>query len=264
MKSKKSVLIILPIAKQSVDREFFESYLLQKNYLIANAGKLPFELTGLFEFYCHTFPIDANRNESALRFMEGDYDISIWLDTDQDFKYQGQVDGLFRLLAYDAPVVAGMYYAKNFPFHPILFKSLNDDFTLFRPIAEYPQEPFHADMIGMGYVRIDKEVFEKCEMPYFKYQLHPENSSAKDSDWRSSKGINDVSEDVWFWKQVKDAGYKIVVDPSCKAGHITKSIIDESVYLETLSAEMRNIVKTEGKEKLDELLENLCRAEKIK
>ena len=226
--------------------------------------KLPFEVTALNEFYCHTFPIDANRNESALKFLNGNYDISIWLDTDQDFRHKGKTDGLFRLLNNDYPIVAGMYYAKEYPYQPIVFKAINKEFRLFRPIIKYPKEElFYADMLGMGYIKVYREVFEKCKMPYFKYQRHPKKATTKDSEWRNEVGINDVSEDVWFFKQVKKAGYKVIVDPNCKAGHITKVIIDEDIYQATLRAEMKNILLTDGKEEASKILDNICSAEPI-
>jgi len=132
MAEPKNVVIFLPLAKESVDRDFFESFNIAKSVLIANMDKLPFQLGAVIDYYCHTFPIDANRNECAWRAIDGiktkngsifKPDITIWLDTDQTFPS----NTLFNLLKHNLPIVAGIYYlkakTKDVPFYPVMFKN---------------------------------------------------------------------------------------------------------------------------------------------
>lgn len=256
----KNVMICLPLAKTSIDREFFESYVVMKNYLLSHAKDLPFKLGYLNEYFAHTFPIDANRNECALRFLESKDDISIWLDTDQSFPE----DTLFNLLKHPYPVTAGMYFAKAEPFHPIVYNYAGESKRLFDSLVEYPKDQlFEVDLIGMGCVRIDKEVFESISFPYFKYQEHPQGSTAKDADWRVSNKISDVSEDVWFFNKVRDKGYQIVVDPEIQCGHIMRLESNQKLfdgYLENSKAAYKSI---HGEDKFNELWGNQCRARLI-
>ena len=262
-KPVKSVIIVLALAKNSVDREFFEAYNLMKNYLLSKANDLPFRISGVHEYFSHTFPIDANRNECAAQILEQGHDISIWLDTDQTF----QEDAIFKLLSHDYPVVSGMYFVKSEPFHPVVFKQAKSDteFRLFDSIVQYPQdELFYADMIGMGVCRIDREVLEKLSNPYFKYQEHPVGSVAKDAAFRIKNRIGDVSEDVYFWQQVKEAGYRIVVDPTIQCGHIARLVVDQRAYLGYIETQKQAYIAEHGQEKFENVWSQQCKAENVK
>ena len=43
--------------------------------------------------------------------------------------------------------------------------------------------------------------------------------------------IDNNTEDFPFWEQVKDVGYKIMVDPEIKLGHIGQQIYEEKHWL---------------------------------
>ena len=256
----KNLIICIPVAKTSVDKEFFESYVVMKNYLLSNAKKLPFKLGYIHEYFAHTFPIDANRNECVSKTLEKNgiqHDISIWLDTDQSF----QADCLFNLLKHPYPVVAGMYFAKADPYHPIVYNYSKGNKRLFDALVEYPRDKlFEVDLVGMGCVKIDREVLEAIEWPYFKYQNHPIGSSAKDAQWRIDNRIDDVSEDVWFWGKVKDAGFQIVVDPEIQCGHIMRIESNQELYTNYLRGSKETYKEINGEEKFNKLWEGQCRA----
>ena len=237
---KKKVMICLPLAKTSVDVEFFESYNRAKTYLVSHLDELPFEVE-LMDFYAHTFPIDANRNECAQKIVEGVAvgggrifrpDISIWLDTDHTLP----ISVLFDLLKHDKPIMLGVYYIKapkkDMPFYPVLFRKREDKEGLYKAVMEYPEtQLFEVDMAGMGCACIHREVFEKLDMPFFKYMRHPKGSSNPEADWKHEAGIDDVSEDVWFWKQVKEkTDYPVLVDPNIQLGHIGRIVFNKAMY----------------------------------
>ena len=254
----KKVMIFLPLAKQSIDTEFFETYNRAKTYLYEKAKELPFEIQVL-EYYAHTFPIDALRNECAMRMVEGiplkggmifKPDVSIWLDTDHSIP----TETLFNLLRHDRPIVLGVYYIKapkrNMPIYPVLFRKREDVEGLYKAVMEFPEyQLFEVDMAGMGCACIKREVFEKLEMPFFKYMRHPQGSSNPESDWKNNVGIEDVSEDVWFWKQVKDkTNYPILVDPTIRLGHIGRMIFDSNMYDAYLAQYKKVMVEKHGED----------------
>jgi hypothetical protein len=118
---------------------------------------------------------------------------------------------------------------------------------------EFPDKGlFEVDSAGMGCACIRREVFEKLEMPYFKYDLHPRKSSKPDSDWRNEVGINDVSEDMWFWKQVKEkTPYPILVDPEIQLGHVGKMVFDQYMYRAWLKAYKDRMIEDYGQEETE-------------
>jgi len=270
----KKVIIFLPLAKASVDRDFFETYSQAKTYLMAKMEDLPFKFQ-ILEYYCHTFPIDANRNECAARFVEGvpianggvfRADISIWLDTDHTIP----MDSLFTLLKHDRPVMLGVYYLKvskpDHPFYPVLFRARKDKEGLYKAVMEFPQDKlFQVDMAGMGCACIKREVFEKLEMPYFKYMRHPMGSSNTESQWKNESGIDDVSEDVWFWKQVREkTSYPILVDPNVQLGHIGKMIFDKNMYKGWINQYKARLLQEFGEDEFNKRWNEMAVAEPYK
>ena len=256
MRPVKKLIIFLPLAKASIDRDFFETYSRAKTFLIEKMPDLPFDIQ-FMEYYSHTFPIDANRNECVNRILEGipikggrifKPDISIWLDTDHTIPH----DTMVRMLMHDRPIILGVYYIKapkrDLPYYPVLFRKREDAEGLYKACMEFPKNRlFEVDMAGMGAACITREVFEKLDPPFFKYMKHPVGSSSPESDWKNEKGIEDVSEDVWFWKQVKEkTPYPILVDPEIQFGHIGKMIFDEHMYNSYLDGYKRIMQEKNG------------------
>ncbi len=121
---------------------------------------------------------------------------------------------------------------------------------------EFPSSQlFEVDFAGMGCACIAREVFLKLSMPYFKYIKHPRGGAAPDSNWKNSAGIEDVSEDRWFWEQVKEKlpDVPILVDPTVQLGHIGKMIFDQPMYDAWLREYKRQLEMIHGKEKYDEM-----------
>ena len=270
----KRVIIFLPLAKGSIDTEFFETYSMAKTYLMSHMNELPWQVE-ILEYYCHTFPIDANRNECAHRFVEGlpvsggrvwRADISIWIDTDHTLP----IDTLVRMLKHERPIILGVYYLKTKkkenPFYPVIFRRRDDNKDLFKAVMEFPdKELFEVDFAGMGAACIYREVFEKLDAPYFKYMRHPKGTAAADSEWKHEKGIEDISEDRWFWDQVKDkTNYPVLVDPNIQFGHIGKLIFDRSMYQAWLGAYKERLIAEHGLDKFNEVWSQMAIAKPYK
>lgn len=267
----KRLIIFLPVAKASLDTDFVVSYNQAYRYLTSHSDELPWQLE-IMEYYCSTFPIDANRNECAVRFIEGvpiegqrvwRADVSIWLDTDHNMDN----DALYRLLMHDEPIMLGVYYLKtkspDQPFYPVLFRRNEGKKDLFKAVMEFPEEDvFEVDFAGMGAACIKREVFEEIDSPYFAYSKHPLRTSAQDSEFKHNADIRDVSEDKWFWDQVKDkTDYKILVDPKVQFGHIGKMIFDKYMYRGWLSQYKERLKREYGEDKYKKLWDRMAIAE---
>lgn len=261
-KPKKKVVTFLPFMNQgSICTQFVESYLRAKDYLMAKVDELPFDVEYL-EYSVKTFPVHEGRNECAHRFVEGipmsgtrifRADVSIWLDMD----HQIPQDTLFKMLEHERPIILGVYYikvkSKESPFYPVLFMKRHDGSNLYKAVMEFPEKDlFEVDFAGMGAACIYREVFEKLDPPYFDYMKHPENLLAGDSEWKHEKNIKDISEDRWFWEQVKEkTDYPILVDPTIQFGHVTTMVIDQYMFKAWLNTYKERLLKEHGQEKYD-------------
>jgi hypothetical protein len=250
MQRHKKIVVFIPKAgfRASYETKFVESFLGAKDYLLAKAEEIPFSFT-ISQYFSHTFPIDANRNECMSMAINNNIDLAIFLDTDHIVQH----DSLFKFVKHDLPVVAGVYYAKTDPHPPIVYKEHEEsvDFDLFnaiykigdKTIYEY-EDLFEADMVGAGCFAMSLDVMKKLEKPYFKYRPLPESLITPDEkkaysgnvdvenelevvlrNWTADvkfkidNEIHTATEDVWFWRNVKKAGYKLLVDPTITFPH---------------------------------------------
>ncbi len=246
----KNIVVFIPKAgfRPTYNANFVESFIAAKDYLYAKAGEVPFSFT-ISQYFSHTFPIDANRNECISMALKNDIDLAIFLDTDHII----QTDTLLKLIKHDLPVVAGVYYGKGEPFPPIVYKENIDseDFDLFnviykigdKTIYEY-EDLFPADMVGGGCFAISLDVLKKLEKPYWKYRPLPRglltdenrkefsgNSELEkelaetlkdwmpDTKFKIDNDVHSATEDVWFWRNVRKAGYQLMIDPTIVLPH---------------------------------------------
>lgn len=221
----KRVVVFFSCGKMSFDPDFMDSYIRARTYF-----QQQMEGYELVEYYSKRFPPSESRNECVGRMKEGfrgfKPDISIWLDIDHILPY----DVLVKLLEHDLPIVSGIYYLKDYPHYPIVYRKTtyceDTGFSLALPVLDYGEELFEVDYAGMGCVRIDRGVFEELKPPYFEYREHSKYEE-EDVEFLIRHGIKDNSEEFAFWDQVKE---KIMVDPSIKIGHFGRKIVGEEEF----------------------------------
>ena len=272
------IALVVPSALKFLPFDMVWSFFHAFAYLENRQDDLPFTISHLEVIAPKTFPIDANRNMAVAQILEKKFDISVWFDADQTFPK----NMIFRLLNNPEPIVAGMYFIKSAPFFPVVYKETKESkeagkFNWFTPIVDYPKNDyFYADMIGMGCVKINREVFQKIadtykEKPeFFRYGVNPitvddeEKEKSELNKYRNKYLIRDVTEDVFFWKQVKElTDYKILIDPKVQCGHITTITSNQELFKSFYDTRMEQIKKT-NPEEAKQIEELICRAEPIK
>jgi hypothetical protein len=277
--NSKKIALVIPSALKSFPKDTNYSFIYAHDYLLNRMNDLPFEINHLEIIAPTEFPIDAGRNMATAQLFEDGFDISVWFDADQTFPK----NMIFRLLNNPEPIVTGMYYLKKPPFYPIVFKETHGtDFLWFKPIMEFPESDlFHADMVGMGCVKIDVKVFKDIqkhqkegEYEFFRYGINPitidvmkhetKKHVLKKAAIREKYIIRDVSEDVYFWKLVRQhTDYKIVVDPKIQCGHISDLEVTKDIFQSFYDGQLEHVrMKDEGEYK--KIKELVCRAEAIK
>ena len=113
---------------------------------------------------------------------------------------------LNRLIAHRQEIV-GASYRRRYPPHTILG---NQD------LATAPRKGLIAmATMGLGCMLIDLKVFEKLALPWFNYQLGVAGDKTKD-----------ISEDSWFCRNARNAGFTIWQDTSLtdEMGHVGMEI----------------------------------------
>jgi predicted peroxiredoxin len=152
-------------------------------------------------------PLDAARNFLAEKLPD-DADYLLFLDSDT----LPPSDAIEKLLAHDKPIVGGLYFMRMPPFWPLMMK--RDAATgLYAAIKDWPENSLvEVDSTGLGCLLIKREVFEKIEKPWFKFEPP-------------------LSEDFYFCRRARDAGYKIFVDTSVKCEHLGTFSVNHEFYM---------------------------------
>ena len=117
-------------------------------------------------------------------------------------------DGFIRLHERGLPIVAGMYFLKQRPSYPLLWR--NERMGYLRPGIDFKEgDLVEVDGTGCGFLLVRTEVFEAIERPWFK--TGPTLSDVED------RGRH--TEDAFFFEKARAAGFKVFVDTAVRVGH---------------------------------------------
>lgn len=142
-----------------------------------------------------TFAYNALKNPDVTHLYFMDYDVV------------PPNGALQKLLAYDVPIVAGVY--------PMITDEMswsfkNGDSNWWPQTISLPDKPIAASAIGGSTLLVKREVIEKIEPPCFKivYREVDENGRCYDE-----------GEDEYFSRCALEAGYELLVDPTIICKH---------------------------------------------
>jgi len=166
-----------------------------------------------------TLGLDVMRGATQVPFG-GKIDYDVWLTIDSDIFFIPEqvieliedtdkhpvVSGLYRMagLKYYAAVKTWdtEYFKKHGTFEFIKFGELDTT-------EKYMKVAYN----GMGFFACRKGVIENLKYPYFSYPL-------LEIETEDGKVLRDMcSEDVAFCKNLKDAGYDVIVNTTLRVGH---------------------------------------------
>lgn len=142
-------------------------------------------------------------------------------------------DTIERLMKHDKDVVTGLYFQRNPPFWPHLYKK-SEAPGLWDSITHYDERKnekgereylIQVDSAGMGCCLIKREVFDKIgtidenkPRPWFKFT----------TGWTEQTR---ESEDHYFFRRCSEEGIKVYADTSIVCGHIDRDIVMEKHWL---------------------------------
>jgi hypothetical protein len=166
-----------------------------------------------------TLGLDVTRGATQVPF-NGKIDYDVWLTIDSDmFFIPDQVVELIEDTK-EHPVVSGIYrmtdlhhYAAVKEWDVEYFKKHGSFKFLTKQDLDEADKYIPVAYNGMGFFACRKGVIENLKYPYFSYPLI-------EIETEDGKVLRDVcSEDVAFCKNLRDAGYKVIVNTSLRVGH---------------------------------------------
>jgi GT2 family glycosyltransferase len=156
-------------------------------------------------------PLDLARERIVEAALQYGADYLLFLDSDT----LPPADALEKMLSRGGDIVGGLYFQRFPPFKPLLLRA-NDKGT-YNYVWEWPENSVvEVDATGLGCVLIKTDVFKKIERPWFQFGTFPDGRP--------------LSEDYYFCKKARAAGYKILVDTSIHAVHLGSIKIDYNFW----------------------------------
>lgn len=178
-----------------------------------------------------SFPPDVGRNDVVRGMLKTDAEYLLFLDCDMRFP----VDLVARLLAADKPVVTGRYHMRRPPYHAVAYvkhRKMEGEHC-YAPV-HYGQGVFEIERGGAGCLLIRRDVLEAIKFSigenWFRYQRGPE-----------SPHDMTVSEDFWFYRQAREAGFGCFLDWDCECEHLQLCAINGDWNKSFLDAQVREL-----------------------
>ena len=157
-------------------------------------------------------PISGLRNEIVERALMEGVSHLIMMDVDQVYHQET----ITRLLSHRLPVVGALVHRRYPPFDSLMLRKvpINEKADGYESVDEWEDgELVEVDATGGGCIMFDMEVFKKLPRPWFRDDRVPEGSPP-------------IGEDIGFCQDLQAAGYRIFVDTSVPAGHLTTMIVN--------------------------------------
>ena len=216
----KKVVVALP------GREYSGSFLTNWSQSLIELTKRGYQVTLLNEY--SSFVTFSRMKTLGLNVLRGatqvpfdgklDYDVWVTIDSDIFFIPEQLIELIEDTDKY--PVVSGLYrmadlehYAAVKEWDTEYFKKHGSfEFLKVRDL-DTTEKYMKVAYNGMGFFACRKGVIENLKYPYFSYPLI-------EIETEDGKLIRDMcSEDVAFCKNLKDAGYSVIVNTSLRVGH---------------------------------------------
>ena len=150
------------------------------------------------------------RNELATESLRSKCTHLIMLDSDQVYDPQT----IPRLLSHRLPVVGCLVYRRYPPFDPLMLKGTIGGYST---ILEWEANSLvEVDATGTGCIMFETEIFRAMPYPWFRFRTGPYGSP--------------IGEDFGFCHDLREKGYRIYVDTSVVAGHLSQMEINEGTW----------------------------------
>lgn len=153
--------------------------------------------------------LSRQRNELVARFLDGDGDWLLMVDTDEVVRLESFDKLVDAAHDKDRPIVAGLYFG-TLPTgglipHPVPHLYRHHHGAAVAPVLDYPRdEVIEIDACGTGAVLVHRSVFETIRDTADEHE-------GTDWCWFRDLPINGnwLGEDIYFCRRAKAAGFKL-------------------------------------------------------
>lgn len=164
------------------------------------------------------------RNELVYKFLnQSDCDTMVWIDADVGFEFEA----FARLAAWSSlyPIVAGVYPSRTDP--PTFFVNhLGEGYNEHGLIK--------VNGTGMGFVAIQRQVFEKMKVLQYRSKAYPTPLRAyfqmdyvpTEEMYEGEVVMKSQGEDIWFFQEAFKQGFPTYVDPKINLTHTGPKTFD--------------------------------------
>ena len=174
------------------------------------------------EKFCTVRHLEASRNAIVGMAREGFSHqgslfrphITLWFDLDLIIPEST----IFSLVKSDKNVITGIYYTKRSAI-PVISNEDKEGYLL--TFTKYPFDiDFEVDFGAIGCMRIDVDVLKTLDAPYFSWQSLDKTKNYPEKDFYMRHHCKLMSEEVIFFKQIREKGHKVYVNPNLQCIHI--------------------------------------------
>lgn len=113
-------------------------------------------------------------------------------------------------------VVSALTFRRGKPYDPIAFRM--DGERVYSVVDWTPGEVIEVDVVGFGATIIAREVFERIEPPWFRYEYQSGNLEAF------------PTEDIYFSRACRSAGVRLWVATGVVTDHLHTGRVNEQVF----------------------------------
>lgn len=152
--------------------------------------------------------VHRGRMEMTASFLKSAHTHMMWLDADIEFEPEA-VANLWNL---NADIAVGFYAMKR---HDMPLSAWKGGKLV--SLEECPSEPFEVDYAGTGFMMIRRDVIEKLTEIHGTYEGPHGPVPAIYMTPVHDRSLE--SEDYHFCRIAREAGFKVIGDPSIKLGH---------------------------------------------
>lgn len=198
--SNQLIAIGIPCSFPTVPFPFFDSF-------------TRMEKPGSYVFITQTNgAIDDLRNDIVQTAIDAHATHLIMMDVDQVYHPKT----IPTLLSRNLPIVGAAVCRRYPPFDPIIMRLTDNGYEA---IDEWSEDGVvECDATGTGCILFDMAIFKKLPKPWFKFRRNPDNPNMV------------IGEDIGLCQDLKALGYRIFVDTSVPAGHMTTMIVTKATH----------------------------------
>jgi len=161
-------------------------------------------------------PLPEERNQLVRTAIEGGGTHVLFLDSD----IIPPSNALAELANLNAPITSGVYWTHQAVPTPSAWMATDNG--RYSPIdVNQDGNVVSVDAVGMGFCLIDISVFQHVKKPWFKWTAQADR-------------MRGVSEDFYFCRKARKAGYQILVRMDVKCAHIGVMRLNEDGSVGTM------------------------------